>query len=167
MISVALADRRFRATIDAVDLRLPRFAFALWWAAAVAAMTMLIGCSGQPYQVAPTHGRVTVDGIPLNQGKVMLTPIAKGKDLRAGRIALGRINEQGDFKLSTYSDGDGAIVGDHWATVINVEEKLPKGIPEFARLMFPEKVSVKADQENQIDLEFTKAMVKKYREDDR
>jgi hypothetical protein len=41
----------------------------------------------------------------------MLRPIAEGKE--AGKPAIGRLEEDGTFVMSTYSVDDGAIVGKH------------------------------------------------------
>lgn len=133
----------------------------------VAGALLLAGCNDSRYELAPVHGSVTVDGTPLNQGKVLFTPIAKGENRRAGHTAVGNINSDGKFRLTTSEPDDGAVVGDHWAVVVNVEEEVPDGVPEFARVTFPEKLTVKPDTDNQLDLTFTREQVRKYREDDR
>jgi hypothetical protein len=129
--------------------------------------SLFSGCSDAPYELAPVHGSVTVNGTPLNQGKVLFTPIAKGESPRAGYVAVGIIDSKGTYRLTTYAPDDGAVVGDHWAVVVNVEEDVPDGVPEFARVTFPEKLTVKPDTDNQIDLKFTREQVRKHREDDR
>jgi hypothetical protein len=131
------------------------------------AAALLTGCNRSNYHTAPVHGRVTVDDVPLFQGRVLFTPVATGEDRKAGRTALGKIDSEGNYRLTTYATNDGAIVGEHWAIVINSEEDLPKGVPEFARLTLPGKVRVVAEKDNKIDLQFTRDDVKKYREDDR
>jgi len=142
---------------------MPRFLPCCW----IVFAAILAGCQRTPYEVAPVHGTVTVDDKPLFQGKVMLTPVAKGENSQAGRPAVGKIDEDGKYWLTTFEENDGAIVGEHWAIVINSEEELPDGIPEFARVTFPEKVNVVAGKDNQIDLKFTRDAVRKYGEDDR
>jgi len=144
-----------------------RFACMVGCVAFLAAGFLLSGCNRSPYELAPVHGVVTVDDVPLFQGKVMFMPVALGENTNAGRPGIGKMDSEGKFRLTTFDENDGAIVGDHWAVVINVEEDLPKGVPEFARLTMPEKVAVVAGKDNQIDLKFTRDMVKKYREDDR
>jgi hypothetical protein len=133
----------------------------------VTALPLLTGCGDARYELAPVHGRVTVNGTPLEQGKVLFTPIAKGESPRAGYVAVGVIDSKGAYRLTTYDPDDGAVVGDHWAVVVNVEEDVPDGVPEFARVTFPEKLTVKPDTDNQIDLKFTREQVRKHREDDR
>ncbi|WP_145062745.1 hypothetical protein [Adhaeretor mobilis] len=72
----------------------------------------LAGCDSPSYEqdTAPVSGRVTLDGEPLTQGIVYLLP-------SKGRSAKGLIKQDGSFVLKTYSEGDGAQVGTHPATV--------------------------------------------------
>jgi hypothetical protein len=74
------------------------------------------GCTKSPYELAPVHGAVTVDGKPLTKGKVMFAPVAKD-GANPGKPAFGWLGPDGRFELTTYHDGDGAIVGDHWVTI--------------------------------------------------
>lgn len=133
----------------------------------VFALPMLLGCNRSPYELAPVHGTVTVADKPMFQGKVMFGPIAEKDVDYPGKPAFGTIDSEGRYRLTTFQPNDGAVVGEHWATVINVEEDLPDGVPEFARVTFPEKVTVAAGQDNQIDLQFSRETIRKYREDDR
>ena len=70
-----------------------------------------LGCrdSGQ-LETAPVAGRVLIDGKPLTTGTVAFIP-------QRGRGARGNIQSDGSFELSTYQDGDGAVLGIHSATV--------------------------------------------------
>jgi hypothetical protein len=139
----------------------------LWkgFALVSAGLLLVAGCA-EPYELAPVHGKVTVDDTPLNQGSVVFTPVAKDDGSHPGRAAAGRIGSDGQFRLTTYEKGDGAIVGDHWAVVINHEEEVPDGVPEFVRVSMPDKLTVESGTDNQIDLKFTREQVRKYREDD-
>jgi hypothetical protein len=125
------------------------------------------GCSPSPYQLAPVHGTVTVNDKPMFQGKVMFGPIAKGDEENPGKPAFGVIQPDGRYRLTTFEPDDGAVVGEHWATIINVEEELPDGVPEFARVTFPEKVTVVAGKNNRINIQLSRDVIRKYREDDR
>lgn len=66
---------------------------------------MLAGCkhSGQ-LETAPVSGLVRFNGKPLATGTVTFVP-------PHGRAATGPIRSDGTFELSTYSSGDGAIIG--------------------------------------------------------
>lgn len=85
----------------------------LVWVACVAA----VGCSNQP-QVAPVRGVVKLDGNPLPGGRIMFAPIASGENKIVGESAFGQIQQDGSFVLTTYKDGDGAVVGSHYPVVM-------------------------------------------------
>ena len=131
------------------------------------ALSLLAGCNRSPYELAPVHGTVTVDDKPIFQGKVMFGPIAQGEEENPGKPAFGAIQSDGSYRLTTFDPNDGAVVGEHWATIINVEEDLPDGVPEFARVTYPEKVTVVAGEDNRIDIRLSRSVIRKYREDDR
>lgn len=63
------------------------------------------GCSGpSQLETAPVKGTVTYKGKPLTFGNVSFRPAA-------GSPSTGRIQADGTFTLSTYDEGDGAIIG--------------------------------------------------------
>lgn len=128
----------------------------------------LSGCGGPPYEVAPVRGIVKLNDKFLPQGGIMFSPVAKGDDANPGKAAVGIIDADGTYTLTTFDDNDGAIVGEHWVTIVNHDEdNLPDGVPEFARIQVPEKKVVESGKENQIDITLTRDEIKKYREDDR
>ena len=85
----------------------------LLWVACLAA----VGCDSRP-SVAPVRGVVKMDGKPLPGGRVMFSPIASGDEKIVGKSAIGQIQKDGSFVLSTYEDGDGALIGSHHPTVM-------------------------------------------------
>ena len=128
-------------------------------------LAVLPGCNRSTLELAPVHGKVTIDGKPLFQGKVMFAPVAKGDSVHAGRPAWGNIQSDGAFRLTTLKKDDGAVVGEHWVTIMNSDEKLPKGVPAFARLIVPKKAVVTANNDNEINFAFSSGDVKKLAED--
>jgi hypothetical protein len=125
---------------------------------------MLLGCSNAPFDVAPVHGKITLDGQPLKAGKVMFAPIRKGADLEAGKPAIGVIREDGTFELSTYRNGDGAVVGEHWVTVFGPDtptvlspttSPVSTATATFDRISITERQSVKSGTDNQIEIALT------------
>ena len=138
----------------------------LMFASYIIAFATLAGCGKESFDLAPVHGNVSVDGKPLFQGKVMFAPTAKG-ERNPGKPAWGDIASDGGFRLTTFKKDDGAVVGDHWVTIINSDEELPEDVSEFARIMLPKTVSVTAGKDNQIDIKTTSEIIEKYREDDR
>lgn len=70
----------------------------------------LTGCgSGHPER-GIVQGTVTLDGKPLTKGSVTFWPTV-------GRSALGEIQPDGSYTLTTFEPGDGAIVGSHKVTI--------------------------------------------------
>ncbi len=127
---------------------------------AIVAVICLAGCRGHELNTAPVRGTVTLDGKPLARGTVIFTPTQ-------GRSANGRIQSDGSFNLSTYGDGDGAIVGSHKIAVYEApverepgkfdvdRPQLPAKIPELYRDPDRSGLSfdVQADEENVASLE--------------
>lgn len=73
------------------------------------------GCGdGRPSR-APVAGQVLIDGKPLTMGSIRFYP-------ENGRASMGRIDEQGRFKLSCYEEGDGATIGRHVVSISATEE---------------------------------------------
>lgn len=130
------------------------------------------GCARSPYELAPVEGVVTIDGAPFTEGKVMFAPIAQGSDGKAGRTAFGRLDAAGRFTLSTYEEGDGCVVGDHWITLVRLGPVDAEGRPvaksstadkrKFDRLAVPRKATVVAGESNVIEVALTGQEVAKY-----
>jgi hypothetical protein len=133
----------------------------------VTALAAAAGCNRTSFDVAPVHGVVTVDGKPLFQGKVMFAPVATAENANPGKPGWGNIESDGAYRLTTFEKEDGAVVGEHWVTIVNSDEKLPAGVPKFARLMVPTKVTVSAGDDNSIDIKLTNEIIEENMEDDR
>ncbi|QDU55507.1 hypothetical protein [Aeoliella mucimassa] len=69
-----------------------------------------LGCGGGP-ETAKVTGTVLLDGNPLSQGKVIFRP-------ENGKVAEGEIASDGTFRLGTFSDSDGALLGKHKVAVM-------------------------------------------------
>jgi hypothetical protein len=101
----------------------------------------------------------------------MFAPIAKGDQLNAGKPAFGTIQAGGRFDLTTYSKGDGAVVGEHWVTIYApdgsagsvgaIQFTSPDG-RKIERISVPRKVNVEAGQDNHVDIELTSKEVAKF-----
>jgi hypothetical protein len=96
----------------------------------------------------------------------MFAPIASEEAKAPGKPAFGTIESDGLYRLSTFAKNDGAVVGDHWVTILNVKD-VPDGTPEFERLTYPKKVNIVADRDNDVDIKLTTAIIKKYGGDNR
>jgi hypothetical protein len=142
--------------------RLLRLGIAFSLTSAVA----LAGCTKSPYELAPVQGRVTIDGVPLTQGKVMFAPTARGDNVNPGKPAFGAIGPDGHFTLTTFKEGDGAVVGVHWVTVFGGDQPAAAGAakraPAFERVTVPKTQTVVAGEDNQIDVQLTSRDVAKF-----
>jgi hypothetical protein len=90
----------------------------------------LAGCGDS--RTASVKGTVTLDGKPVAKAGVAFRP----QD--GSRMSTGETDEQGNFVLTCYERGDGAVPGAHAVTVTKFEEKrldLPEGADELAAEM--------------------------------
>jgi hypothetical protein len=87
----------------------------------------LAGCSGDANMppLGKVHGKVTYKGKPLDAGHVVFTP-ASGKGGETGQVATGEIDSSGNYEMTTFSTGDGAILGQHVVTVTAQKGDMPK-----------------------------------------
>jgi hypothetical protein len=86
----------------------------------VVLFSLTLGCGGaNEYATVPVSGTVTCNGKPLANGTINFTPMAdQGRSAgNRGRVALGSTDKDGKFKLTTYQNDDGAIVGKHTVTI--------------------------------------------------
>ncbi|MCC9607244.1 hypothetical protein LOC68_13770 [Blastopirellula sp. JC732] len=85
----------------------------MWSAIALAAIAA-IGCGGRTEKIVPVSGTVFVDGEPMKAGVDGFITLAPP----SGRPAIGKIDgSTGRFTLTTYEEGDGAVVGTHEVSV--------------------------------------------------
>lgn len=95
----------------------PRRALFGSMAAALLLIPGVLGCSKAEVKVpvVPVTGKLTVGReVPVGAQIVLH---AKGHTLPAGASPIGRVAEDGSFKISIYGDGEGVPAGDYVATV--------------------------------------------------
>ena len=120
-------------------------------------MLCLAGC-GEDFQkeVAYVTGKVTCSGTPITEGYVIFTPVVtQGADpMGSGKTATGTINSDGTYELTTYYEGDGAIIGTHEVRIYkpDPEDDEQIVIDPFACGKQVLRVEVK-DEDNEIDLD--------------
>lgn len=91
------------------------------------------GCSdGRPTRV-PVSGQVLFNGQPLQTGFVRVMP-------NEGRVAIGKLDKNGRFILTTYEKGDGCLPGTH-SVEIHSADNSKEG---FSIPLIPLKYSKKA-----------------------
>jgi hypothetical protein len=104
-------------------------------------LVSLVGCGEK---IAPVSGTVTCNGEPVTGAMVEFYPIPpEGEVNAATRSAIGQLDENGNYTLSTNAEGDGAWVGRHSVQItpdvevieteddeIEIETKLPGTLAE-------------------------------------
>ena len=92
------------------------------------ALVLFTGCgSGKP-DTASVEGTIRLHGELVTTGRVTFYP-------EQGRPSTGRIGDDGTYTLTTFDDGDGALLGKHRVTIrsTSVDVKMvdmPKSIQE-------------------------------------
>ena len=126
------------------------------------AVSLGVGCGSKTeFETAKAAGRVTLDGKPVTEGSVVLTPAR-------GWPARGELDGEGRFTLSTYEQGDGAILGPHEIAVLAMSgpdpsEHFERPPPAPTKWLVPERYGnratsgltyeVKPGESNEIKLE--------------
>lgn len=78
-----------------------------------------LGCGGETQPaVSPVRGHVMLNGVPVEGVDVTF----ELEDF--SKLSIGRTNDKGEYKLSTFKSDDGAIVGDNFVTI----REVPKDI---------------------------------------
>lgn len=83
------------------------------------ALCTFAGCGeGFEKPVMPVQGTVKIEGKLATEGYVLFSPVlVSGSDpLQSGKASTGTIKSDGTFELTTYTSGDGAVVGKHRVT---------------------------------------------------
>jgi hypothetical protein len=76
----------------------------------------LPGCGNKNPTTIPVQGRITYLGKPLTMGEVQFSPTSETPGVLR-RLAIGEIDLQGVYSLSTFAHGDGVLPGEYAVTV--------------------------------------------------
>lgn len=90
----------------------PRVAAGLMMTAAA----VLAGCGSDAPTTIPVSGTVTYNGEPVTVGKVMFRPITVAEGLPK-RPAMGKLQSDGSYRLSTFARNDGAVPGEYHVVI--------------------------------------------------
>jgi hypothetical protein len=86
------------------------------------------GCRGK-YTPVPVSGVVTLDGKPVEGATVYFYAVGDDKE---GRLAQGATDENGEFKLSTMKEGDGALRREYKVVIVKYVSSRPNlKMPNF------------------------------------
>lgn len=88
---------------------------AIAWLLFIALGGTFSGCWSSGPEMIPVRGVVTLDGKPVEGATVGFAPKA------AGRPATGTTDAAGQFSLTTFEPGDGAVPGEHVVTVSKIK----------------------------------------------
>ena len=76
----------------------------------------LAGCG--PANMAPVWGHVTCNGKPVAEAVITFSPMPKNEgDRESGKAAAGSTDADGYYVLTTFRQGDGALIGKHRVTI--------------------------------------------------
>ncbi len=95
-----------------------KFATATLMLTGFSLLLLSAGCSDGRGTRVPISGTVTIDGEPLKHGSVTFFPIASGDGYRAGG---GSLDENGQYRISSYTAFDGLLPGKYEVTILAVE----------------------------------------------
>lgn len=87
--------------------------------AVMMATVLFLGCGGasDAPQLAKVSGTVTMGGNPVVDATVTFHLDGEG----APRPGMGKTDASGNFRITTFNNNDGAIVGTHIVTVAKIE----------------------------------------------
>lgn len=78
----------------------------------VLATSIAAGCGGgDSFPVAKTVGKVTCNGQPVAKAIVYFEPLQTGNSAKVGKQGFSFTGDDGSYTISTYGNGDGAVIG--------------------------------------------------------
>jgi len=78
------------------------------------AVVCLSGCGdSEKFPLASARGVVLCESQPVPFVQVYFHPVQEGTSAIVGKPGIGITDENGVFNISTYSPGDGAVIGKH------------------------------------------------------
>jgi hypothetical protein len=107
------------------------------------------GCTGGSEKVNSVVGTVTYQGKPVDGCNLVFDPIASDPNAKV-YSARGMCDEQGHFRLTTFSQNDGAVAGRYRVAIFPKKDISARHADSKVTLAFPERYSDTATS----DLEF-------------
>lgn len=85
-------------------------------------VVLAIGCGSK--QFAPVSGKVTLNGKPLANARVMFQPVGKPDAIEGGEGSAGKTNEKGEFTLKSSTGKNGAMIGTHQVSISALDSQV-------------------------------------------
>lgn len=114
------------------------------------------GCSDglKEFPCELASGIVLCEGEPVQEAQVYFSPKMSGKSAEVGKAAFSWTDGDGRFVLSTYGDGDGAVVGTHIVRVTAGSRFPCDCVGEETRDLM--EVEIKKDNKNEFEIALPK-----------
>jgi hypothetical protein len=127
-------------------------------------VTLSVGCGKGPPKIKgklpvfPVAGKLLMDGKPMVNATIILNPVRKWPDGTAPQRPRAFAGDDGSFKVSTYSNDDGAPAGDYKVTIswkgdvtdVTSEQQasLPEKVPEAYQSARNSRIRIKVKEED-------------------
>ena len=107
-------------------------------------LAVCLGCNSDWTESAATarvHGEITLDGIPLDQAKVVFVPVElRNQTGKLMPLAFGMTDAEGQFHLK-YSDGGSELIAGNYSVIIAKQTKGENNVPRWETEWLPDDVS--------------------------
>lgn len=100
------------------DVSVPSFRRVVFSLGLVVLSFSCVGCVGGSGDLSTgsVSGKVTRNGQPVSSGSVMFSPVSSADKKQPGKPGAGDVGTDGSYTLTTYRQGDGAVIGKHRVT---------------------------------------------------
>lgn len=118
----------------------------------IAMLVVVPGCGDgiEKKTLGLVSGKVVCKGQPVANASVLFNPVSQGKSALVGKQAYANTNANGEFVLTTYENGDGAVLGKH-KVIVAGDPRTPCDCYAIDTRELME-VEIKADSPNVIEV---------------
>lgn len=108
---------------------------------------LLSGCGSSDFEYATVSGRITLDGEPVSNARVVFVPQRSEGRTEVGSYSAGTTDAEGKYRLKTIASSprNGAVIGNHRVTastrVVRVDPADPERVITDVEEIFPENVT--------------------------
>lgn len=126
----------------------------------VPTLLLAVGCVGgcadglKEFPCELASGIVLCEGQPVREAQVYFSPKMTGGSAEVGKAGFSWTGEDGRFVLSTYGDGDGAVVGPHIVRVTTSNKYPCNCVGDETRDLM--EVEIKKGEKNEFEVSLPK-----------